>query len=620
MCGFVGMFKNSSLNNEERDLVTNMSKAIAHRGPDEDKALNFDTLSIAFRRLSIIDLEKGSQPFEYGDRYVGIFNGEIYNYRDLRAELIKEGYTFDTNSEIEVMLTLFSIEGEKFINKLRGMFAFCFFDKEKNTVTLGRDPFGIKPLYYLHREGRVSFSSESKAFYLDPSIDKTAIDKTQLQHYFTYQYVPEPATLHPEIKILPAGHYMVCDFSSEQEVRIEKYYTTTFRPQKSDDFEKKAELLRRTVEKSVEYHMISDVDVGTFLSGGIDSAVITATASKLNPGIKAFTVAFGVKEYSEMDEASGIAEHLDVEHIKLVAGLEDFKRAFDKVVYHLDFPMADPSTMAIYLICEEASRHLKVVLSGEGSDELFGGYRVYNETLTSSKIYSLPKLVKTPLNWLSRVLPDNVKGKQLLYRGTTPLSDRYVGNAFIFDEESKKSVLKTFDPSVHFTDVTKDIYRDVQGLPGITQMQYVDMNTWLRGDILVKGDRLSMAHSLEVRVPFLDKEVFELASTLATEEKLSHGTTKYIFRHAFRDLVNDETVMRPKLGYPVPVRKWLRCELYDWAKDIIVNSGADEYIDKKEALRLLDAHRDGTEDNYRKLWVILVFLRWHSLYMATHLG
>ncbi len=608
------MFKSSSLIEEDRKLVNAMSSAIAHRGPDEDKALNFDKLSIAFRRLSIIDLEKGSQPFEYSDRYVGIFNGEIYNYLELKAELVNKGYTFNTNSEIEVMLTLFSIEGESFINKLRGMFAFCFYDKEKNTLTLGRDPFGIKPLYYIQREGRLTFSSESKAFYLDPSLDKGNIDKAQLQHYFTYQYLPEPSTLHPEIKVLPAGYYMVCDFSAEQETRFERYYTPTFKPVKTDDFEKKAELLRHTVEESVKYHMLSDVDVGTFLSGGIDSAVITATASKLNPGIKAFTVAFGVKEYSEMDEASGIAKHLDVEHIKLVGGLEDFKRAFDKVVYHLDFPMADPSTMAIYLICEEAARHLKVVLSGEGSDELFGGYRIYNETQTSSKIYQLPKLVKAPLKWLSNVLPDNVKGKQLLYRGTTPLSERYVGNAFIFDEKTKKSILKTADDTVHFTDVTRQLYKDIEGMPPVTQMQYVDMNTWLRGDILVKGDRLSMAHSLEVRVPFLDKEVFELASTLATEEKLSHGTTKYIFRHAFRDLVNEETVMRPKLGYPVPVRKWLRCELYDWAKDIIVNSGADEYIDKKEALRMLDAHRDGSEDNYRKLWVILVFLRWYSLY------
>ena len=616
MCGFVGMFKKSPLSESEKEIVTKMSETMAYRGPDEGKMLFFENLVLAFRRLSIIDLEKGSQPFEYGERFVGIFNGEIYNYRELRAQLIEKGYEFKTNSEIEVMLTLYSVEGESFINKLRGMFAFSFYDKEKNTVMLGRDPFGIKPLYYIEREGQVYFSSESKVFYLDPALDKTLIDEEQLQHYFTYQYIPEPSTLHPEIRILPAGSYMMLDFSAEREVRVEKYYTPTFTPVKSDDFEKRAEELREIVETSVKYHMISDVDVGTFLSGGIDSAVITATASKLNPGIKAFTVAFGEKEYSEIDEASGIARHLDVEHIKLVAGLEDFKRAFDKVVYHLDFPVADPSTMAIYLICEEAARHLKVVLSGEGSDELFGGYKVYGETLTSDKINALPSLIKAPLSFASKILPEGVKGKALLYRGTTPLEKRYVGNAFIFDEKKKKKILKTASDRVHFSDLTKDIYADVQGLPGITKMQYVDMNTWLRGDILVKGDRLSMAHSLEVRVPFLDKEVFEFARKLHTEDKLSHGTTKYIFRHAFRDLVNPETVMRPKLGYPVPVRKWLKNELYDWAKDIITNSSADAYIDKKEALRMLDAHREGREDNYRKLWVVLVFMRWYDLFVG----
>ena len=615
MCGFVGMFKNTPLDEESRALITKMSETIAYRGPDEGKMLFFEKLAIAFRRLSIIDLEKGSQPFEYGDRYVGLFNGEIYNYRELRLELIEKGFEFKTNSEIEVMLTLYSVEGEHFINKLRGMFAFSFYDKEKNTLMLGRDPFGIKPLYYIEREGQLLFSSESKVFYNDPALDKTLIDEEKLQHYFTYQYIPEPSTLHPEIKILPAGSYAFVDFEAEKPVRIEKYYTPVFTPKKSDDFEKKAAELREVVEESVKYHMISDVDVGTFLSGGIDSAVITATASKLNPGIKAFTVAFGEKEYSEINEAEGIAKHLDVEHIKLVAGLEDFKRAFDKVVYHLDFPVADPSTMAIYLICEEAARHLKVVLSGEGSDELFGGYKVYGETVTSDKINALPKFIKTPLTGISRIMPEGMKGKALLYRGTTPLEKRYVGNAFIFDEKSKKKILKTASDNVHFSQLTEDIYRDVEGLPGITKMQYVDMNTWLRGDILVKGDRLSMAHSLEVRVPFLDKEVFRLASTLATEEKLSHGTTKYIFRHAFRDLVNPETVMRPKLGYPVPVRKWLKNELYDWAKDIIVNSTATDYIDTAEALRLLDAHREGREDNYRKLWVVLVFIKWYSLFV-----
>lgn len=605
------MFKNSCLEDEEKNLILKMSDAIDFRGPDEGRQVFYDRVGVGFRRLSIIDLELGSQPFER-DNLLGIFNGEIYNYRELRQTLIDEGETFTTNSEIEVMLTLYKKHGEYFINLLRGMFAFAIFDKEKNTAMLGRDAFGIKPLYYLERDGKLLFSSESKALYLEPSLDKTLISDTAVQHYFTYQYVPEPATMHPEIKILPAGHYMTSDGANNE---IKKYYTPTFNPKKADNFEKKAQEVREVIESSVKYHMISDVDVGTFLSGGIDSAIITATASKLNPGIKAFTVAFGEKEYSEIDEASGIAKHLDVEHIKLIAGLEDFKRAFDKVVYHLDFPTADPSTMAIYLICEEAARHLKVVLSGEGSDELFGGYRIYNESSVSSKIYKLPSFIKSALSGVASVLPDGFRGKQLIYRGTTPLEKRYVGNAFIWNEEDKKSVLKTWSPDVHFSQITAPIYKECEHLSPMTRMQYVDMHTWLRGDILVKGDRLSMAHSLEVRVPFLDKEVFRVASSLHDSEKLSHNTTKYILRYAFRDLVDEETFMRPKLGYPVPVRKWLKNELYDWARDIIVNSSDNPYVDKKKALELLEKHRDGSEDNYRKLWTILVFQRWYDLYV-----
>jgi len=611
LCGFVGMFKNTSLLDEEKDLILKMSDAIDFRGPDEGRGVFYDRVGVGFRRLSIIDLELGSQPFER-DNLLGVFNGEIYNYRELRQTLIDEGESFTTNSEIEVMLTLYKKHGEEFINLLRGMFAFAIFDKEKNTAVFGRDPFGIKPLYYLERDGKLLFSSESKALYLEPSLDKTLISDSAVQHYFTYQYVPEPATMHPEIKILPAGHYMTSDGTKNE---IKKYYTPTFNPKKADDFEKKAQEVREVIESSVKYHMISDVDVGTFLSGGIDSAIITATASKLNPGIKAFTVAFGEKEYSEIDEASGIAKHLDVEHIKLIAGLEDFKRAFDKVVYHLDFPTADPSTMAIYLICEEAARHLKVVLSGEGSDELFGGYRIYNESSVSSKIYKLPAFIKSALSGVASVLPDGFRGKQLIYRGTTPLEKRYVGNAFIWNEKDKKEILKTWSPDVHFSQITEPIYKECEHLSPMTRMQYVDMHTWLRGDILVKGDRLSMAHSLEVRVPFLDKEVFRVASSLHDSEKLSHNTTKYILRYAFRDLVDEETFMRPKLGYPVPVRKWLKNELYDWARDIIVNSSDNPYVDKKKALELLEKHRDGSEDNYRKLWTILVFQRWYDLYV-----
>jgi len=298
--------------------------------------------------------------------------------------------------------------------------------------------------------------------------------------------------------------------------------------------------------------------------------------------------------------------------------IEDFKNSFESVVWHLDSPVADPSTMAIFLICKEASKHLKVVLSGEGADELFGGYRIYKEQIYSSKIFALPGFLKSFLAYLGRILPENVKGRAFLIRGTTPLDKRYVGNAFVFNEEQKKPILRNYDENIHFSDIVKPVYDRAKelSLTPMLQMQYVDMNTWIRGDILTKGDRLSMAHSLEVRVPFLDKEVFKFASTLTDKDKLSHKTTKYILRYTFKDLVDEATFMRPKWGYPVPVRKWLKNELYPWAKDIIENSTADDYIVKEEALKLLEAHRDGTADNYRKLWVILVFITWYRLYVT----
>ncbi len=605
------MFNNSSINENDKELISKMSGVIAHRGPDDHKSFDDGRAILDFRRLSIIDLDSGAQPAVLGNIHA-VFNGEIYNYLELRDELIKEGESFKTRSEIEVILTLYRREGKDFIKKLRGMFAIAIYDKEKELVMLGRDPFGIKPLYYSISDGRIIFSSESKVFALDEKVDMSKINTEKLQHYFTFQYIPEPNTLNDKIKILKAGHYAV--FDGKSNFCETRYFTPALRCDNKDSFENKAAELRKIIESSVKYHMISDVPVGSFLSSGIDSAIITATASKLNPGIKAFTVAFGEKEFSEIDNASAIAKHLDVEHIKLVAGVEDFKRAFEKVVYHLDFPVADPSTVAIYLICEEAAKNLKVVLSGEGSDELFGGYRVYNESVFSSKIYALPNFIKKWLLAISNRLPEHVKGKQLLWRGVTPLEERYTGNAFIFDEKSKLPILKTYDENVKFSQVTREYYNEYSHLSPMAKMRAIDINMWLRGDILVKSDRLSMAHSLEIRVPFLDKEVFNFASGLRDKDMLSHKTTKYILRYAFRDLLDDETFMRPKLGYPVPVKKWLKSELYDWAKDIIENSSADEYINKEEALRMLEAHRNGSEDNYRKLWVILVFIKWHQFY------
>ncbi len=614
MCGFAGMFHKDPKDNNET-LLMDMSKTIRHRGPDDSQYIVKDGFCVAFRRLSIIDLDNGSQPYTSPDgRYTAVFNGEIYNYLELRAPMEKEGIPFYTNSEIEVIVALYRKYGEKFIEQLRGMFAIAIYDSEEKTVFLGRDPFGIKPLYYRAAEQGMMFASEMKAFLFDDTLGGFTVDPSLLQHYLTFQYVPEPNTITGKIQILEAAHYMMID--EDGNYRIEKYLDLMFKQPVEASFDEKVRQLRKVIIDSVEHHMISDVEVGTFLSSGIDSALVTAISSKLHPGIKALTVGFNVDAYSEIEDAKQISKHLNVEHILLEGDCEMFKDAFEKVVWHLDSPVADPSTVAIYLIAKEASKHVKVMLSGEGADELFAGYKTYRDALLAGRFMNAPAPVKALFRGLSRVWPNGLKGKNFLIRAGVPLEERYVGNAFLFNEAQKEKILVQYDPNQHFSELTRDVYAKVAKENALIKMQYVDISTWLKGDILVKGDRLSMGNSLELRVPFLDKEVFEFASRLKLTDKLSHKTTKYILRYAFKDYVNPETFMRPKLGYPVPVRVWLKNELYEWARDIINGSKADQYIRKEEALKMLEDHRTGKADNYRKLWAILVFITWYNLYIA----
>ncbi len=614
LCGFVGMFDWKREADAEQ-MMTGMSAAIRHRGPDDSQYLRKDGFHIAFRRLSIIDLDTGAQPFTSEDgRFTAVFNGEIYNYRDLRKPLQEEGISFRTNSEIEVIVALYRKYGPEFIGMLRGMFAILIYDAQEKSVFAGRDYFGIKPLYYRVTDEAVLFASEMKAFLFDGEYGEFKVDPSMLQHYFTFQYVPEPHTLTPGISVLEAAHYMTVNCNGR--VQMKRYFSPDFQKPSEESFEEKAKKLRKILTESVEYHMISDVEVGTFLSSGIDSAVITAIASRLNPGIKALTVGFDVASYSEVDDAHEIAKHLNVDHIVLKGNCQQFRDAFEKVVFALDSPVADPSTVAIYMIAREAASHVKVMLSGEGSDELFAGYKTYRDSLGAGRFEDAPGFVKTACRGLSHVIPDGVKGKNFLMRAGMPLEERYVGNAFLFNEKQKKAFLKCYNPNQSYTELTRPYYDQVADRDPLIKMQHIDIATWLKGDILVKGDRLSMGNSLEVRVPFLDKEVFKFASTLKNSDKLQNGTTKYILRYAFQDYVDPATFMRPKLGYPVPVRVWLRNELYEWARDIIKNSKADAFVDTQAALKMLEDHRAGKADNYRKLWSILVFITWYRLYIA----
>ncbi len=615
MCGFAGIYKYSVLTEADIASVKKMSHAIRHRGPDDDGVFTSDKAAFGFRRLSIIDLAGGAQPYtERTGRYSVVYNGEIYNYLELKAELEQQGERFDGVSEVEVILRLYSLYGESFIGKLRGMFAFLIYDSEKKTLMAGRDPFGIKPLYYREDKDGVTFCSEMKGFFFDGGYDGFKVDRTLAQHYLTFQYVTEPDTVTGDIHILPKGSYMLI---ADGRTSIKSYWKPVFKPANTGYAAKKARL-RKAVEESVAHHMLSDVPLGSFLSSGIDSAVITAVASKICPGIKAFTVGFNVRGFSELDDAATISKHLNVEHIKLECNIEDFKANYEKAVYHLDSPLADPSVIAIYLISREAARHVKVILSGEGSDELFAGYRIYDTSRSGASIRRLPGFLKSTLYGLSRLLPDGVKGKNLIYRGCVPLEKRFVGNSFVFTEKEKRKLYVPYGKGICYTDRTESIYAEAtaNGYSELLKMQHCDLNTWLPGDILVKGDRLSMASSLEARVPFLDKEVFAAMADLCDGEKIANGTTKFILRDTFSELLDKETVKRPKLGYPVPVRAWLCDELYGWAADIIRSNTATEYINTEEALKLLERNRKANGALYHHVWVVLCFITWYRLYIT----
>ncbi|MCL1631100.1 asparagine synthase (glutamine-hydrolyzing) [Sporolactobacillus sp. CPB3-1] len=618
MCGFCGyLAKDPHLkpDHHEQNAMTERAEMINHRGPDDAGYYTDDQVQLAFRRLSIIDLAGGHQPLPYeNERYYIIFNGEIYNYVELRNELIEKGYRFNTTSDTEVIAALYADRGEVCVRYLRGMFAFIIWDKRERTLFAARDHFGIKPFFYSEKEDGIFFASEMKSLLFGETND--ALDEKALQYYLTFQFVPEPGTMSKSIKSLEPGHYLLK--KEGEPVQNVAYWKPGFAPvsQSLDEAKRK---IQNVLIDSVKMHMRSDVPVGAFLSSGIDSTSIVALAKRFNEHIKTFTVGFASKGYNEIDVARDSAEKLGVENDALEITPEMCMEEMPRIIWHMDNPVADPAAIPNYFVAREARKQVKVVLSGEGSDELFGGYNIYREPLSLKWFDALPGPGKSLLHALAEKLPEGVRGRSYLLRGTTPLSERYVGNAFIFNETEKQFLLKTFSPQALFTEITHPIYRKSAANSKLDQMQLVDIETWLRGDILVVADRMTMAHSLELRVPFLDKEVFNTARTLPGALKTGEGTTKYAFREAMRGIVPDSILFRKKLGFPVPIRIWLKNELHDWAIQIIHNSGTDAYINKSYALKLLDDHCSGKADNSRKIWAVLTFMIWHQIFVEKTL-
>jgi len=606
------------------EAVSGASHLMRHRGPDEPGTWHDEHVVLGFNRLSIIDIAHSHQPLRWGpaetpQRYVLVFNGEIYNYLELRETLAREhGAVFHTDGDGEAILAAYHHWGTGALTRLRGMFAFALWDTVTGEMVCARDPFGIKPLYLATGTGGTVVGSEKKCL-LDLADElgiDLAIDERAVQHYTVLQYVPEPETLQRGIRRLESGSYARIRPGRPPEVT--RYFTPRFAavPFAAGTEQARYDEVTAVLEDSVAKHMRADVTVGAFLSGGIDSTAIAALAMRHNPRLITFTTGFEREGFSEVDVAVASAEAIGARHVAKVVSQAEFVEALPEIVWYLDEPVADPALVPLFFIAREARKHVKVVLSGEGADELFGGYTIYREPLSLKPFDYLPRGLRKSVGRMAGPLPEGMRGKSLLHRGSLPLEQRYYGNARSFSDAQLRAVLPRFRPEWTHTDVTAPVYAQSAGWDPVARMQHVDLFTWLRGDILVKADKMTMANSLELRVPFLDPEVFAVAARLPYDQKITRATTKFALRRALEPIVPAHVLHRPKLGFPVPIRHWLRSgELLDWAHATVAASGADEWVDASAVRAMLDEHRSGTSDHSRRLWTVLIFMLWHAIFV-----
>ncbi|WP_312044631.1 asparagine synthase (glutamine-hydrolyzing) [Anaerotignum sp.] len=601
ICGFTGRLATSE------EVLENMKNKIIHRGPDSGGSYIDDGVSMGFRRLSIIDLEGGHQPIYNETRDMVItFNGEIYNYQELREDLIAKGHVMGSNADTEVLLHGYEEYGEDLLPKLRGMFTFVIWDAKNKTFFGARDFFGIKPFYYAMQDGQMIYGSEIKSILEYPNF-KREVNTEALENYLTFQYSVLPETFFKGVFRLMPAH---CFTFKNGELKIKRYWEPKFQNDENKSLDEFIEEIDAAMQDSVKKHKISDVEVGSFLSSGVDSSYVAASFH----GDKTFTVGFDYEKYNEIDYAKALSEKIGIEnHSKLIT-TEEYWDTLGKVQYHMDEPLADPSAIALYFVSQTAAKYVKVALSGEGADEFFGGYNIYREPHDLRPLTRLPRPIRKGLGAIAKCLP-KMKGKNYLIRGSKDLQERFIGNAFMLTEEERERILKKPTGKFHHAVLTRSFYDKVKDQDEVTQMQYIDIHFWLIGDILLKADKMSMAHSLEVRVPFLDRIVFDVARTIPTKYKVNEENTKYAMRQAAHRYLPDMVAEKKKLGFPVPIRIWLKEDkYYQIVKDAFTSKAAKDFFKTEEIVKYLEEHREGKADNSRKIWTIYMFLVWHKQY------
>lgn len=610
MCGFAGFI--GEVEDREQVLV-NMMNTIIHRGPDSEGKYVDDDAALGFRRLSIIDLSSvGDQPLYNEDRsMVLVFNGEIYNYQELRKELAEAGHTFVSNTDSETLIHGYEEWGENLVDRLRGMYAFVIWDIKKKRLFGARDIFGIKPLYYAHMNGTLLFASEIKAFMEHPKFDKI-FNEDALGNYLSFQFVPTNETFFKGVFCLQPGHYFVYD---NGEMKITRYFEPDFRGDSEKSFEEVVDEVEAVMKESVEKHKISDVEVASYLSSGVDSSYLTY----LGQVDRTFTVGFHEGQYSEIQDAKEFAASINMKNDAKVITPDEYWDKLSDIQYYMDEPVADPAAIALYFLSEEAAKKVKVVLSGEGSDELFGGYNIYCEPLEHTAFNKIPFGIRRMLGKFAEYcMPRGMKGRGFLMRHGKTLEERYFANATnIFTEREANKILKNgCRPGIQ--DVTRPLYDRVREKDPVTKMQYVDLHLWLVHDILMKGDKMGMANSLEVRVPFLDKKVLELAESLPLDYKVRPPKTKVALRAAAERSIRRKTAEKKKLGFPIPIRVWLREEkYYNRVRAMFASSAAKKFFNTDILLKMLEDHRDGKNtnektDDSRKIWTVYIFLVWYD--------